>query len=217
MKKCLFIIWVLSIGFSECVSAQLVVARYIKECTEKKVDNIQYSTKIHHYDTTIISSKVADISYYIDFDNKIKATLFMENGHTFVISVANGLLNDANIIGRTITWPEQTPIYDTVKSYDTVFVSNLVCKKKIIKEGLYIVKVYDYVTQSYYKITTNKETFDALIETQAYIRKTDERGKKKKSANTECCIPWYYARQFDRFKSLIITFSPDVYHLNTLK
>lgn len=221
MKKCIFLFLALCLFFSSCVSEQLVIARYIKECKEtntKKV--VKTMTKVDHYDMDEISSKVADISYHIDVDNHINATLYMENGKTLEISVANGLLNDANLIGRKISWYETTPIYkqDTVfaSTFDTVFVSNLVCEKKLIKEDLYIVKVYDYVTQSHYKITTDKTTFDALIEVPAYVI-TDKYGNMHWRANTKHCIPWEHALKFRGYKFLTISISPNTYSIKVLE
>ena len=221
MKKIQFFILVLSMIFSSCASEQLVIARYIKEYKEtntKKV--VKTTTKVDHYDVDEISSKVADISYHIDVDNHINATLYMENGKTLEISVANGLLNDANLIGRRISWYETTPIYkqDTVfaSTFDTVFVSNLVCEKKLIKEYHYIAKVYDYVTQKHYKITTDKTTFDALIEVPAYVI-TDKYGDIRWHANTKHCILWEHALNFKGYKFLTISISPNTYSLKILE
>ena len=222
MKRCLFLFLALSLILSSCAPEQLVISRYIKECRELKSDKILYTTdKLDHQDIKTVTSKVVDISYYIQLDKEIKATLYMENGHTIDISVANGLLNDANLVGRKFTWYEKSSVYtiDTVfeKKYDTVYVSNLVCEEKIVKNGEYIVKVYDYATEQRCKITTDKETFDALIEVPAYANIADEYGYTKWRANTKYCIPWETALKFKGFNNLNVVFSKNIYYLKVLE
>lgn len=218
MKKYLFLLFALSIIFSSCVPEKLIIARYIKECKEVNANSISHFTmKIDHYDSTVDSSKIVDISYYIDTDSEIHAILHLENGHPIVISVANEMLKDNNLIGRQITYHEKKPIYkqDTVftKAFDTVFVSNLICEKKTVQGSNYIVKVYDYVTERSYKATTNKATFDALMESPAYIYVPNTQWHR----NTNYCIPWEYALNLKGFKMLEIIVNQNIYNLSILE
>ena len=218
MKKYLFLLFALSVLFSSCVPEKLIIARYIKECKEVKTDSIaSITTKIDRYESSVVSSKIVDISYYINTEGEIQAILHLENGHPIVISVMNEMLKHDNLIGRNISYHEDNPIYkqDTAftKVFDTVFVSNLICEKKTVQGGNYIVKVYDYVTERSYKATTNKATFDALRESSAYTYAPNTQWHR----NTNYCIPWEYALNLKGFKMLEIVVNQNIYNLKILE
>jgi hypothetical protein len=222
MKKCLFSLFALSVILTSCVSEQLVIARFKKDCKELKTDSILYTTsKFDHNEVSIISSKVTDITYFINIDNQITATLHMENGQTLDISVANGMLNDANLVGRKISWTEKSPVYrkDTVyvKIFDTVYVSNLVCQKKTVKKNNYIIKVYDYVTEGRYRLTTDKATFEALVAVPPFAYITDQYGSIRWRSNARYCIPWEKALKLKGNKNMEIKISPTIYDYKILE
>lgn len=219
MKKHLFF-FVAVVLFTSCVSEQLNVSRYIKEYNETGVKVSSITPVLQEYDTVVNTSKISNIHYYSNLSNELKAIITLEDGYSFEVSVANGILNDPNLIGREFTYPQLKPMFknDTVFNieYDSVLVCNLLCQEKIIEGSNYIVKVYDFVTQRSYKVTTDKATFDRLEEVPVYVSVKNKNGKTEKYPNNGKCIPWDYAVKLKGYKLLQVVFTDDIYHYKPL-
>lgn len=219
MKKHL-LFFVAIVLFTSCVSEQLNISRYIKEYNETGVNVSSITPVLQAYDTVEYKSKISNIQYYSGLTNEIRAIIILEDGYSFTVSVANGILNDPNLIGREFTYTKLKPLFksDTVfkSEYDSVVVCNLICVEKIIDYGDYILKVYDYVTQRTYKVTTDKETFDRIEAAPAYVSVTNKNGKTEKYPNNNKCISWDYAIKLKGYKLLKLVFTDEIYRYKPL-
>lgn len=217
MKKHLFFL-VAIVLFTSCVSEQLNVSRYIKEYDETSVNVSSIKPVFQKYDTVVNTSIISNIRYYSNLSREMNAIITLEDGYSFEVSVANGILNDPNLIGREFSYYQLKPLFknDTVFEYDSVLVCNLLCREKIIEDGNYIVKVYDFVTQRNYKVTTDKATFDRLEEAPVYVRVKNKNGKTEKYPNNSKCIPWDYAVKLKGHKLLQVVITDEIYRYKPL-
>ena len=217
MKKHLFF-FVAIVLFTSCVSEQLNVSRYVKEYDETTANVSSIKPVLQKYDTVINKSIISNIKYYLNLDKEIYAIITLEDGYSFEVSVVNEILKDQNLIGREFYYYELQPIFknDTVFEYDSVLVCNLLCQDKIFNDGYYIVKVYDFVTQRNYKVTTDKATFDKLKKATPYIKVKNKNGETEKHPNNEQCIPWDYAVKLKGYKLLQVVFTDEIYRYKPL-